>query len=339
MEIAMIRRLPAILAVLLAVLAAFLTGCGDDGGGPGPAAKIARATLILDWTPNADHAGIYAAVREGFFEDAGVRVTPRVPVDAAASLREVAAGKAEFAISYEPEVLIARSEGIPVTAVGAVVTSPLNAILARADRGISRPRDLEGKTVGIAGVPSDRALLDTVVRADGGDPAKVKTATVGFTLGPSLAKGTVDAVIGAYWNVEAVELRQKGIDVTTFRLEQHGVPDYDELVLVTSDDVVRERPDLVRATLAGLARGQEWAVKNQAAAVAQLLKANKDLDQALTAEGLRLVAPLLDPPDAEPLALSEDAWARYAVWMKENGLLRKPVDAAKAVTPEFLPGA
>jgi putative hydroxymethylpyrimidine transport system substrate-binding protein len=322
------------LGVICAAVAGGVAGCGDDTPPPAAAEKIVGAGLILDWTPNANHAGLYAAIAEGFFEEAGVRVDPRVPVDAAASLKEVAAGKAEFAISYEPEVLIARSEGIPVTAVAALVTSPLNAILARTDRGITRLRDLEGKKVGLAGVPSDKALLDTAVRADGGDPAKVTTVNVGFTLGPSLAKGTVDAVIGAYWNVEAVELAQKGIEVTTFRLEENGVPDYDELVVVTSDDVARDRPELVAQLRAGLARGQAWAAANQSAAVDHLLAANIDLDRELTAEGLRLVAPLLDPPDAEPLALSEEAWATYAEWMTTNGLLRKPVDAAAAVTAE-----
>lgn len=328
MEVLLIRRPAVALVALSLALSAVAAGCDDD---PAPSGKIAGATLILDWTANANHAGIYAAVAEGFFEEAGVSVTPRVPVDAAASLKEVATGKAEFAISYEPEVLIARSQGLPVKAVGALVTSPLNAILARGDRDITRLRDLEGKRVGIAGVPSDRALLDTAVRADGGDPAKVTTVTVGFTLGPSLAKGTVDAVIGAYWNVEAVELAKKGIDVTTFRLEENGVPDYDELVVVTSDDIARDRPELVTSVVAGLSRGQTWAVDNQDAAIAHLMAANPDLDKDLTAEGLRLVGPLLDPPDADPLVLSKEQWTNYAAWMTEKGLLEKPVNATDAL--------
>lgn len=324
----MIRRPAAAVVAVSLALSALAAGCRDD---PAPATKASDAGLILDWTANANHAGIYAAVAEGFFEEAGVRVTPRVPVDAAASLKEVAAGKAEFAVSYEPEVLIARSQGVPVKAVGALVTSPLNAILARGDRGISRLRDLEGKRVGIAGVPSDRALLDTAVRADGGDPAKVKTVTVGFTLGPSLAKGTVDAVIGAYWNVEAVELEKRGIDITSFRLEKNGIPDYDELVVVTSDELAENRPDLVARFLAGLKRGQTWAVENQAQAIEHLIAANPDLDKDLTTEGLRLVAPLLDPPDADPLVLSKEQWTAYAAWMARNGLLEKPVAAADAL--------
>jgi putative hydroxymethylpyrimidine transport system substrate-binding protein len=339
MEDRMTRRLAlAVLTAALAVLAAVATGCGDEEGPPAATRGAQRASLILDWFPNPDHAGIYAAVKEGFFAAAGVRVDPRVPSDPAASLKQVAAGKADFAISYEPDVLIARSEGIPVTAVGALVTGPLNSVLARGDRGIARPRDLEGKLVGMAGLPSDRPLLNTVVRADGGDPSKVRTRVVGFNLAPALAAGNVDATIGAYWNVEAVELRHKGIPVRVFRLERYGVPDYDELVVATSDETARTRPDLVRSFLAGLAQGQEWAVRNQEAAREHLLAANRDLDEALVPEQLRLVAPLLDPPDSPPLALDPDAWRRFAAWMRENGLLRRQVDVDRAVNPRFLPG-
>ena len=142
---------------------------------------------------------------------------------------------------------------------------------------VDGPEDLEGKTVGAAGVPSDRPLLDAVVRSSGGDPAQVRMRNIGYTLSPALAAGRVDAVIGAYWNVEQVELEEQGVEVRAFRLEEHGVPDYDELVVVTSDEVARERPELVRAFLAGLRRGQDWAATDQAGAVRHLLDANEVL--------------------------------------------------------------
>ena len=195
-------RALAVLLAATALVAGLAIGCG---GGDEPAAGdgARQVDLILDWYPNADHAGIYGAVDEGYFADEGLDVHPSVPSDPAAALKQVGAGKAPFAISYEPEVLLARSEGIPVVAVGAIVTHPLNSVIVRTDRGIERPRDLEGKTVGIAGVPSDRPLLDAVVRHDGGDPAQVRTKNVGFDLSPALAAGKVDAVIGAYWNMSS----------------------------------------------------------------------------------------------------------------------------------------
>ena len=167
------RRLRAAAALLAAAaLAALVVGCGGDDSASAPEGAD-QVDLILDWFPNADHAGVYGAIDEGYFADEGLDVSPVVPSDPAASLKQVGAGRAPFAISYEPEVLLARAAGVPVVAVGALVTHPLNSVIVRTDRGISRPRDLEGKTVGIAGVPSDRPLLDAVVRADGGDPAEV----------------------------------------------------------------------------------------------------------------------------------------------------------------------
>jgi putative hydroxymethylpyrimidine transport system substrate-binding protein len=338
------RTLPALVAAGLAVLGVVASGCGggssSDAGATAAtttAAASRSATLILDWFPNADHAGIYSGLLRKLFEDQGIKLTPKVPSDPAASLKQVAAGRAQFALSYEPEVLIARSEGIPVKAIGALVTAPLNAILARADRGIARPRDLEGKTVGIAGVPSDRPLLDEVVRADGGDPSKVKVRTIGFTLEPALAAGKVDATIGSYWNVEAVDLRKKKVPLNVFRLEKHGVPTYDELVVVTSDKVAKEDPTLVKGFMRALQRGQMWAVANQKDSVAALVKANPDLDPALTATSLQLVAPLLTPTNVLPLSLSTAAWRRFAAWMTANKLLSKPVDVSAAVTERFVP--
>ncbi len=332
----MTRRTLLPLAAVLAACAALVAGCGGDDDGE-PAAGSEPVTLILDWFPNVDHAGIYGAVEEGYFADEGLDVSPEVPSDPTAALKQVGAGRAPFAISYAPEVLLARSQGVPVVAVGAVITHPLNSVIARTDRGIDGPEDLEGKTVGAAGVPSDRPLLDAVVRSSGGDPAQVRVRNIGYTLSPALAAGRVDAVIGAYWNVEQVELEEQGVDVRAFRLEEHGVPDYDELVVVTSDEVARERPELVRAFLAGLRRGQDWAATDQGAAVEHLVAANEDLDAGIVARQLRLTAPLLSPADGPTLGVDPAEWAAFADWMRENGLLTEPVDVGAVVTDEFLP--
>jgi len=324
------------LALILAAIAclAVAAGCGDDDDGGEPGQQSAR--LILDWFPNPDHAGIYGAIGEGFFDDEGVTVTPEVPSDPSAALKRLAAGRAEFAISYAPEVLIARSEGVPVVAVGALVTRPLNAVIYRTDR-ISGADDLEGRTVGAAGLPSDRPLLDAVVRDGGGDPSKVTVKNVGFNLSPALAAGKVDAVIGAFWNIELVDLERQDLPVAALKLDEHGVPTYDELVVVTSDTVARDRPELVRAFLRGLQKGQDWAATDQAGAVAHLLDANEDLDEETVKAQLRETAPVLSPSDVPTLHVDPAQWAEFAAWMTTNGLLSKPVDASAAVTDEFLP--
>jgi putative hydroxymethylpyrimidine transport system substrate-binding protein len=331
----MIRR-PALLALtaLLAACGLVIAGCGGDDE---PAAEARPVSLVLDWFPNVNHAGIYGGIDEGYFEDEGLAVTANVPSDPAASLKQVGAGRADFAISYQQEVLLARAEGVPVVAVGALVTHPLNTVMVRAERGIVTPRDLEGKTVGVAGVPSDRPLLESVVRSAGGDPAKVRVRNIGFTLAPALAAGRVDAVIGTYWNVEQIELQRKGVDVESFRLEEHGVPDYDELVVVTSDETIRDRPDMVRAFLRGLRTGQDWAATDQTGAVEALVAANEDLDPETVAAQLEVTAEILSPPDEPTLTVDPEQWRRFADWMSENDLLTRPVDVDAAVTAQFLP--
>ena len=327
------RAAALLLAALIALVA--LAGCGDDPDEP--SADLRRVELILDWFPNADHAGVYGAIEQEYFADEGLRVDPVVPSDPAAALKQVGRGRAPFAISYEPDVLLARSQGIPVRAVAAIAVHPLNSVIVRTDRGIARPADLAGKTVGAAGLPFDRPLLDTVVRADGGDPTGIRVKNVGFNLAPALAGGQVDALVGAYWNVELPELEHQDIGVDVFRLEDFGVPDYDELVVVTSDELAREEPELVRALLRGLQRGQDWAAADQAGAADHLLDANPDLDRDVLLEQLRLTAPLLSPSEQPTLSLDPAEWEAYAAWMRENGILRKPVAVGDAVTREFLP--
>jgi putative hydroxymethylpyrimidine transport system substrate-binding protein len=334
------RHLPLLLIALLATL--LLAGCGGDDGTAGDTgtAPPRDAELVLDWFVNANHAGIVGAQEQGFFTARGLKVTTTVPTDPAAALKQVASGKSEFAVSYAPEVLLARQAGVPVVAVGTLIGVPLNSVIARADRGITRPRDLEGKTVGAAGVPSDRALLDTVVRADGGDPAKVRVRNIGFTLSPALAAGRVDAVIGAYWNIEAPELERQNVPITVMRLEEHGVPSYDELVVVTGDELARDRPDLVRDMLAALAEGQEWAAANPEAAVEALTAANPDLSTAVLGEQVAATVPLFVPEGRRPIAIRPSEWQAFAAWMNLRELFPAGprADLTEAVSDEFLPG-
>ena len=188
-----------------------------------------------------------------------------------------------------------------------------------------------------AGTPSDKPLLDAVVRNGGGDPAKVTLRNIGFTLSPALAAGKVDAVIGAYWNIELIDLERQGQPVAALRLDENGVPSYDELVVVTSDAVARDKPELVRAFLRGLRTGQDWAATDQAGAVQHLLDANKDLDEETVAAQLDVTADVLSPSDVPTLTVDPAAWGRFATWMTDNGLLTEPVDTSAVVTDEFLP--
>jgi putative hydroxymethylpyrimidine transport system substrate-binding protein len=330
-----VTRLRA-LAVCVAACVAFVAGCGDSS--PPTAAKSGETTsvkVLLDWFVNADHAGLVAAVDHAGLAQRNIAAKLVVPSDPASALTQVAAGRADFAVSYESDVLIARSKGIPVVAVGAVISRPLNAIITRADRGIRSPKDLEGKTVGAAGVPSDRALLDRIVRSDGGDPSKVTLRGIGYTLTPALAAGKVDAVIGAYWNIEVPELQKLGVATRVLKLDESGVPTHDELVLVTSDKTIVERGAMVRTVVQGLAEGQTWASlpANRAAVVGLLKKRNADLNAAVLPRQVALTAPVL----STDMAVKPAEWATYAAWMRTNKLLAGSSDTAAAVNETFLP--
>ncbi len=199
-------------------------------------------TLLLDWTPNSDHAGIFTALDKNIYTQHGLAVKAVVPGDVGVDLGEVARGHAEFAISYNTDVLLAQAKGLPIVAVAAIVQHPLNTILTLRSSEITRPRQLEGKTVGIYGVPSDYADLNTVVKDDGGDPAKVHIVTVSYDLVQGLETHKVDAIIGVYWTWESLLLKQKGFQANELRLTHWGVPDYYELVIVTSKQYAARIP-------------------------------------------------------------------------------------------------
>lgn len=330
-----LRLLAAVAAVAASL--ALLAACGGDGDDATTgAAGGTPVELLLDWFPNADHAGVFAALGQGHFAAEGLAVTATVPSDATAALKEVGAGRQRFAISYAPEVLLARSQGVPVVAVGALIGHPLNSIIVRADSPIKRPRDLKGRTVGQTGLPLERPLLETVVAADGGDPTRVNLRSVGYNLAPALAGGRVDAIVGAYWNIESVDLAHEGIPTRVFRVEEFGVPDYDELVIVTSDTVAENEPELVRSLLAGLRRGQEWVGANQEGAVDHLLAANGDLKRTTVSEQVALTAPLLIAEGRAALAMDRQRWSAFASWMRRTGQLKRPVTVADAMTDRFL---
>jgi putative hydroxymethylpyrimidine transport system substrate-binding protein len=322
----------SLLAVLLLVA---LAGCGGASGGGGSSDGLERVTLTLDWYPNADHAGIYAAQAEGFFEKAGLEVEIQQPSDPTAVLQLVAAGQSEFGVSYENEMTNAAAREVPVRSVMAIMQEPLNSIISLEEAGITSPEDLAGKTVGYAGQYFGAAVLDTVLREAGEDPSSVEKINVGQDLRPALISERVDAVVDAYWNIEAVELAQEGFETNVIRLPEVGVPNYNELVVATSGSYAEENPDLVRRFVGALVEGHRYALENPEAARDALLAANEELNPEVVEETVRLTVPLFE---AERLGYQDpEEWRAYVDWTVENGVLPGPVDVDEVMTNEFLP--
>jgi putative hydroxymethylpyrimidine transport system substrate-binding protein len=317
-----------LVAALLAAasLLAGLAGCGGSGAEPG---APSGATLVLDFTPNAVHSGIYAAQREGFYGAGGVDLkrvdlTIRQPGASTDAPKLLAAGRADVAILDIHDLGIARERGIAIAGMFPLVQRPLAAVIARADRGIDSPADLEGHTVGVSGLPSDEAVVDSEVSADGGDPAKVKRVTIGFNAISALATGKVDAATG-FWNAEAVALRRQGVPIRVFKVDEYGAPPYPELVLATSRKALGDDPELVFSVLIATLRGYQWTVEHPERALDDLLAEVPGLDRAEQRAQLDALLPDLRPAPFDPAVLR--AWAR---WDLQHDLLARPLDVSEA---------
>jgi len=333
------KRIRPLIGIAVALLLAALgTGCGEkqDVLEPGEPQAL---TLMLDYFPNADHAGIYTAEANGDFAAAGLDVTIRQPPDPAAPIKQVAAGRVDLAISYEPEVLRARDQGLRVVSVGAVVRKPLASIISLPKAGIRTPADLDGKTVGTAGIDYQSAYLQTILTDAGVDPNSVTERNVGFNFVPALLTGRVDATLGAFWNYEGTQLRLDGRKPRIIRMEQAGVPTYDELVLVANESALERDGGKVRAFVSALARGTRQLARNPDRGVQALLDANPDLDPKLQRAVVEVTLPLFLPAAGRPFGWQAPAeWQAFTAWMRENRLLTEIPDAGGAFTNEFLPG-
>jgi len=309
----------ALLATVLAL--AGLAGCGGDGAEPG---APQGATLVLDFVPNAVHSGIYSALAQGYYDDEGVALEVQAPGESTDAPKLLGAGKVEFAILDIHDLGIARERGIDLVGVAPLVQRPLAAVLARADSGVRSPRDLEGREVGVTGLPSDEAVVDSEVEADGGDPAAVKRVTIGFNAVASLAAGKVDAATG-FWNAEGVALQRQGVPIRTFKVERFGAPPYPELILTTSRKTLEGDPELVDAVVAATTRGYRFATREPEAALDDLLAANPELDRGEQQAQMKALLPILHPHPFDPAVLG--AWAD---WDLEHGLLQEPLDVQQA---------
>ncbi|MCW3011086.1 MAG: transporter substrate-binding protein [Solirubrobacterales bacterium] len=326
--------------VLSAALALALGACGkkeDPSGTVAP--KREKLTLVLDYFPNADHVGIYAAEATGAFERAGLDVDIRVPGDPSEPLKLVAAGRADLAISYEPELFLARDKGVELVGIGAIAQKPLTSIISLGSAKIRRPSDLDGKTVGTAGIPYQSAYLKTILEGAGVDPKRVKEVDVGFNLVPSLLSKKVDAVLGAFWNYEGIQLEREDKDPSIIRVEQAGVPTYDELILVADQEQLGKRGRVFRRFIQALRQGTEAVRADADAGLDPLLAANPDLERGLQAAVVKATLPVFFPEDPRrPFGWQDpEEWRLYGAWMRENELVENPPSQA-LLSNEFLPG-
>jgi putative hydroxymethylpyrimidine transport system substrate-binding protein len=339
-----VRRLPRSQRRCLALVTALaslagLAACGEMQDRITPA-KTQSLTLMLDYFPNADHVGIYQAIAEGDFTRAGLDVHVEVPPNDAAPLQLLVAGKADVAISYEPDLMLARNRGEPVASFGAIVQEPLTSIVSIGSKHITSPADLRGKRIGDGGIPYQHAFLTTILARAHVPLRSVKEINVGENLVPAMLSGEVDGTLGAYWNYEAIELAERGKHPNVIRMNEVGVPNYDELVLVATKATLANKSDEIRDFVQALARGYESARRDPAAAVANLVRMNPGLDSKIQNASVKATLPAFFPSNPnEPWGWQDQSqWNSFGEWMLSHHLISNVAAIADASTNEYLAG-
>ncbi|MHB1807955.1 MAG: ABC transporter substrate-binding protein [Solirubrobacteraceae bacterium] len=329
------------MAVAALGAAVALAGCGEKHNVT-TTGSVKPLSIMLDWFPNADHAPLYAAIDDGYFRAGGLEVRPVVPSEAAEPLKLLAAGKVDMAISYEPELLLARDEGLKLVSIGALVQRPLTSIIALPSAHVKSVANLAGKRVGTAGIPYQAAELRTALRHAGVKPSRVTEVNVGFNLVQSMLSGRVAATLGGYWNYEALQLRQMKKHPIVIPVNEAGVPSYDELVIVVREDEARHDGTELRAFLQALAEGEQAVRKDPATAAKQIMRANPDLQEALELESIEKTLPAAAPANSKkPYGWQAPSqWAAFGQWMFKEGLLKENPDKTglPPFTNEYLPG-
>ena len=326
-----IRR-PNFREVIAAALSAVaLAACGTQATGRG----VKSASLVLDFTPNAIHAGIYTAIARGYDLRNHVRLDVIVPGASTDAISLLLGGRANFAILDIHDLAIARQEGKLLVGVMAVVEHPLAAVVA-APR-IRSPRDLPGQTVGVTGDPSDLAVLRSEVAGAGGNPARVRTVTIGYNAVADLLGGRVAAAT-AFWNDEGLTVQQARPGFHVFRVEQYGAPPYPELVLCATQQTVNRDPALVRGVVHTLVEGYEAVLRDPRAGAAALESQVSGLSPRLVKEQLAGELPAFRPAGGGSVgALVPSILRSWARWEVRFGIVRRLPDVGQMFTQRFLP--
>ncbi|MBO0961116.1 ABC transporter substrate-binding protein [Neobacillus sp. MM2021_6] len=321
--------------VIVSLLLLLVSACGKEGANQtsGSAGKVQKVSLMLDWYPNAVHSFLFAAKEKGYFKEQGLDVDIQMPADTNDPLRLVAAGKVDLAMSYQPEVLVARGENIPVQSIAAIVRHPLNQLMVGANSPIQSPKDLAGKTIGYPTIPLDEAIIQTMVKTDGGDMKKVKMVDVGWDLIPAMATKKTDALMGGFINHEKLLLEKEGHPVRTLNPADYGVPDYYELVLVGSEKGLKEKPDVYKKFSAAMAKGQTFVADHPEEGLSILLKhedKTSPLEADIETNSLKILLPLMDAKE-KPFGYQDpETWEKVAQWLKTTKMIKADVKAEEA---------
>ncbi len=329
-----VRIIPTAVA-LLAATALAAGGCGSASP-QGRAKSPPQATLVLDFTPNAVHAGIYAALAHHYDRAEGVRLHVVAPSASTDSVKYLEAGRADFAILDIHDLAIARERGQNIVGIMAIVERPLAAVIAQPQ--IRSPRQLEGRLTGVTGAPSDAAVLDSIVAGAGGNPRRLHTLTIGYNAVPDLLAGRVSAAT-AFWNDEGVTLDRARPGFHIFRVEDYDAPPYPELVLCATESTLVRRSRLAFDVVHALLRGYRFAVAHPDAAAAELEAQVPGLNPSLVAAELAKLVPAFTTSAGAVGELDLPVLKRWARWEARFGIVTGVPNVTRAFNLHFLGGS
>lgn len=328
----------------LVVAALALAACGSDGGGSEKESEsggggVDKMTVLMDWFPNPDHISLYMAQEMGAWKDQNLDVKLQPPSNNTDSLKLVSLGQMPVAISYANAVINAEAQGLDVVSVAALIPTTLNSLILNKTDEVQDITDLKGKNIGSSGDPISEKMWAWVLKEKGFSDDDIKFVSINQGYSPAMISGKVAAIIGAYQNIESVELRDHGLDPVGFRVGEVGIPDYDELVIIANRSKLekdKDYRDQVTRFLAGLAKGDEKAQADPAAALAAIKPVAKGYSADALEEMVELTAPLLANPEGFGYQ-DTDQWQGLADWLYENKAIDKQVDTSTVVNNDLLP--
>jgi ABC-type nitrate/sulfonate/bicarbonate transport system substrate-binding protein len=330
----------ALVALFSAVL---ITGCGqnnnegqNESGSGSESEALKEVSVVLDWTPNTNHTGLYAAKEKGYFEEEGLDVEIIMPGEAGAD-SIVASGQADFGVGYQEGVTQARVQDVPLVSIAAVIQHNTSGFASPADKNIETPKDFEGKTYGGWGSPVEEAVMASIMQQENADVSEVDIVNMGDSDFFTAVQRDIDfAWIYYGWTGIEAELRNEDINMI-YLTDYSEKLDYYTPVLTTNEDLIEEDPETVKAFLAAASKGYNFSIDNPEEAAQILIDAAPDLDEDLVKRSQEWLASRYTDDAPRWGEQKLEVWENYADWMFENELLESELDAEQAFTNEFLP--
>ncbi len=328
-----------IAAVAVVVTLALLAGACGGSGHTKSTAKRDKVTVVLDWTPNTNHSGIYVARAKGWYRKAGLDVTVIEPGDTP-SLEILSAGKADVALSVQEELVPARAKGLPVVSIGAVIQHNTSSLVSLRSDGVAEPGDLPGHTYGGFGGLLEKALIKAFTKCGGGDPTKVRFVDVGnadYRIGLKRNQYDVVWIFDGWDGIRLADIDKLPINRIPFIDHTDCIPDWYTPLVATSEKMIDRRPDVLKRFMAATAHGYRGAMQDPTAAADALMKASPELDRNLVERSARYLATRYTDDPSRWGVQDRRVWTRFVAFLRQAGLVDKPIDVGRAYTNRFLP--